>query len=415
MNAEDLSIQKTDIKVRALLLVCGLLFLTFGIIPFYRWCWGASPPDMKEFLIPWYQHVMRHGPLGAFSIPFSNYNPPYLYWLAGASLFDGLAQPSTLIRATSLAMTGVLAGCFYLLLRRSAVQKNIAVFGALALFAVPTVIINAVMLGQADMLWTAPCLLAVVAAVRGRPSWMCIWCGVAFAVKAQAVFLAPFAIGMLFQMNWRWYHALLPAGAYALCMVPALALGWPLADLAMVYFKQAAWNGSLVSVGAPNPWLIAAYLGHGSQPILIPIAGVLGVLSALIVGWACFKARPIKPSDYIALALLSALALPYFLPLMHGRFFFLADILALALACMDRSLRSTLIAGLVQLGSFAGMLVYISGEAIFAIDAGGQGRFALADGRNGMFGVIAVAAMSAALIMCWARVKQIGRGDLPVS
>ncbi len=60
-----------------------------------------------------------------------------------------------------------------------------------------------------------------------------------------------------------------------------------------------------------------------------------------------------------ALALLSAIALPFLLPKMLERYFFLADILSLVVAISFRTRRAMLIAAAVQIASLLTLLTYM--------------------------------------------------------
>ena len=61
----------------------------------------------------------------------------------------------------------------------------------------------------------------------------------------------------------------------------------------------------------------------------------------------------------LLLALLSALALPFLLPKMHERYYFLADALALALVLAEPTRRNLVIAGAVQLASLSAIVGYM--------------------------------------------------------
>ena len=61
----------------------------------------------------------------------------------------------------------------------------------------------------------------------------------------------------------------------------------------------------------------------------------------------------------LLLALLSSIALPFFFPKMLERYFFLGDLLSLALAISYRSRATFLIAGAIQLASFLSLLTYM--------------------------------------------------------
>ena len=79
---------------------------------------------------------------------------------------------------------------------------------------------------------------------------MLVWCGIAFSIKAQAIFLAPFAIAFLISRRTPLRYWLIPPSVYAAMMAPAWAAGWPAADLATVYLRQAQYFDDL-SMNAP--------------------------------------------------------------------------------------------------------------------------------------------------------------------
>jgi hypothetical protein len=52
-----------------------------------------TPYDYSRWLGPWYRHILDVGPASAFSEPFGNYTPPYLYLLSAATLLDRIVPP----------------------------------------------------------------------------------------------------------------------------------------------------------------------------------------------------------------------------------------------------------------------------------------------------------------------------------
>ena len=318
----------------------------------YSLCWPTVPPDMRLFLFPWYGHILQHGPIGAFAEPFSNYTPPYLYLLAAASLADGALGPLNVIKLLSLAGTGFLALGVAELLRAAGAEPRRAVL----VFVLPTVVLNAALLGQCDALWAGACAFATAAMIRGRTLASLFWCGVAIAFKAQSAFLAPFIIGALLGRRaplWQWA---VPPLVYAGAMLPAWMMGWPAADLATVYLRQVEWfdfPGNL-----SNPWIWATRLAPASAQDFY----ILGyaAAAAAAVGIGAMAARAVRdPRRMLATALLCAMALPFLLPKMHERYLFLADVLALALALARRDRASIGILVAVQLTSLTALVAYI--------------------------------------------------------
>ncbi len=314
-------------------------------------CWWTVPPDMRLFLFPWYQHILQHGPVGAFAAPFSNYTPPYLYLMAAGSLANGILSPLAVIKLLSVAGTAFLAFGVADLLKAMGADAKRAVY----VFLLPTVVLNAALLGQCDALWTGACIFAIAAMIRGRTAASLIWCGVAIALKAQSAFVAPFIIGALIGRRpplWQWA---IPAIVYAALMLPAWLLGWPASDLATVYLRQFEHfdgPGNLT-----NPWIWAAYFARAAAPSFYLLGYAAAAAAAVAIG--VLAARASRPKAMLTLALLSALALPFLLPKMHERYLFLADVLALALALAVRSRTSIAIAIGIQLASLTALASYV--------------------------------------------------------
>ena len=326
----------------------GAIFAAL-VVYAYGLSFPALSDDMRRFLLPWFDHIVRLGPIGAFAHPFSNYSPPYLYLLAFMSLGHGALSAATLIKLLSLAGTAFLAVAFADLLKAVGVSTRQAV----ALLALPTVIMNGALMGQCDALWSSACILAVAAMIRGRTATALAWCGVAIAFKAQAVFIAPFIIGALLKRRpplWQWA---IPAVVFAVMMVPAWLAGWPASDLLTVYFRQAGEFDFAGRLATPWVW-VGMSMHDAAQKIYV--WGYCGA-AAVAVGIGVLSYRA-KQAVLLPAALLSAIAVPFFLPRMHERYFFLADVLSLALAFSLRSRMAITAAVGIQVASLASLFSF---------------------------------------------------------
>lgn len=319
--------------------------------------WRTLPPDMREFLIPWYRHIVETGQVAAFAQPFSNYTPPYLYLLSAASLLDPLLTPFHIIKLLSVAGTLFLAFALGDLVKALDPGRSRLTGGLI--FLLPSAVVNAAFLGQCDSLWAGACVLAVAALIRRETIPALAWCGVAIAFKAQAAFIAPFIIGSLIGLRvplWQWT---IPGLVYAAAMLPAWAMGWPAADLAMVYVRQAGQFSFPGNLANPWLWIWAQHLlPQDGKPFYF--VGYAAALAAA-AGIAVLAARSVgKKKAMVSLALLSALAIPWLLPKMHERYFFLADVLALALAMGFRDRPTRGIAIGVQCVSLSALFSFVT-------------------------------------------------------
>jgi hypothetical protein len=335
-----------------------LALTLIAVIAGHLYFWPSRPIDIDAYLLPWLDHIRAHGRIGAFAIPFSNYNPPYLYLLSFASSFSGLVGDVTLIKALSVAGTLALSLSVYRLLAACGAAPTLRLVALLPLH--PTLMTNAAMLAQCDAMWTACCLTALTCAIRRKPAAMLIWAGIAFAFKAQAMFFAPFALAWLLAEKVPVRLWPLPLVSYAAMLLPALLAGWPPADLATIYLRQAD-HPSPLSWNAPNIWALVQELPGTGGPAFVRLAFAAALLAGLLYVLAVARRRLDAPTLVLA-ALVSALIMPGLLPRMHERFFFLADALAFAFAACRPGWGSRLILVAVQAGSAMALEAYLSGN-----------------------------------------------------
>jgi Gpi18-like mannosyltransferase len=201
---------------------------------------------------------------------------------------------------------------------------------AAGLFLVlPTLLFNSAVWGQADAIYTLFLLACLYFLMNDRPLWGMIFFGIAFAFKAQAIFLAPFLFILFFQGRIRWQHFLAIPGMYLLLALPAVLLGQSWLNVLLVYADQGSTYHDL-SRNAPNLYF---FLPQSAYKVGVP----LGILLAWIVtaGWVWINVRG-KPKFDNKLLVLTALAsvalVPFLLPKMHERYFYPADVFSFLLA-----------------------------------------------------------------------------------
>ena len=325
------------------------------VLAVYVLLWPKATRDMSDTLVPWLDHIVHHGPFGAFRIPFSNYNPPYLYLMALFSPLAAIMPKVSVIKSLSIVGTLLLALAGRQLLRSA--SRGQQPEAMLRLLLLPSVAINGAGFGQSDSFWSAACVMAIARAIERRSVAMLIWFGIGIAFKAQAVFLGPFILLCLLRQRTPFRFWALPVLVFAVALLPAALAGWPITHLATIYLRQAEWNPAFISTAA-NPWAIVQ--------LLVPVAGThwfwFGHLAAAVASVAflmTYRHRETEASDLIALALLSACLIPFLLPKMHERFFFLADVLAFLLAFIRQDRRSMAIFFLVQGASVLALIAII--------------------------------------------------------
>ncbi|MER5429794.1 glycosyltransferase 87 family protein [Streptomyces sp. NPDC002588] len=316
--------------------------------------------DYFTFLEPWYRHLATHGGFQALADPgFSDYNVPYLYLLAALTYLPLSAL--TGIKWISVLFDLALAYQTFRIVARLRPAPSRAAFGAAAVVLfLPTVVTNSGWWGQCDAVYAAFLVGGIHHVLRHRPWWACTFFGLALAVKFQAVFLFPFLLVLVLVGRVPWRSLLAVPGAYLVLDVPALALGADPWRLLTVYARQTD-TYQMLSLQAPSVYEFVSVPGDTGA---VRSAGVLvaGALVALLTGHAAWSLRrgrtgvpELTDTRIVLLAVCSAIVVPFLLPSMHERYFYVADVLTVTAAfALPRQLWYVPV--LVQLASFGSYL-----------------------------------------------------------
>lgn len=362
--------------------VATLIGVVLLAVAVYAWLFNWRTTDVEWWFAPWMDHIIQYGAKASLKAPlqvqvegvngFANYSPPYLYLLILASTASKWFSSFVLVKIVAIAGALFCAFCVYYLLS-ALTSRNGALLGAAGLLLLPSVALNGPAWGQTDTIWGALAALVVAFALRGHWAAMMLAFGAAVAFKLQAVFIAPFLLYMVLSRRIGLGYFLLPVLAYAAMLVPAWLAGRPAWDLATVYLEQAGTYHWL-SMNSPNPWAFVQYTRLLSYETGVILGTGLAVLAALAFGGLAIRWRPLEGSDLLLLAVLVAAAMPYLLPKMHERYFFLADILAFAFAVSRPRLWTISVAVAVQCGSVAAyashMLSFAMGKYLGALFIG---------------------------------------------
>ena len=289
--------------------------------------------DYLTFLAPWTQFFRDNGGFAALRYSLGNYNPPYMYFLALFSYFD--ISELYLIKLLSVLFDVLLAwACMKLLgLYTGSRAKLLGVF--LAVLFLPTVVINGAYWAQCDSIYAFFGIYALYLGLRGRGCASMVSLAACLAFKLQAVFIIPVFFILLLAKKLRWRLLLVCPAAYIVFMLPALLAGRPFVETMTLYFAQAGTVGDAMNYNAPSLTSMFQWSGNTESWSTLLIAAAFAlVLASYAV--AAVKRRELDDTVFLGFALLLAMGIPYLLPHMHDRYFFISGVLALVLAFRDR-------------------------------------------------------------------------------
>jgi Gpi18-like mannosyltransferase len=277
--------------------------------------------DYRVFLSGWYDFIKTHGGIKALGYPFSDYTPPYLYLLVLATYLP--FQKIVAIKLISILFDFICAIFVFFIVRLKHRDPLTLVLSFLAVLFFPTVFTNSAYWGQCDAVYTAGLLGSLYFLLKKKPVLSLLLYSVAFSVKQQSIFFFPVLLVLLLRKTLALKHFLIIPITYVLLTVPSYLVGRPMDELLLVYFNQATKYKLLT--GIPNIYIFLppSYRleAFGVFSILITIV-LVGILSFFIVK----KRIPVTREMIIKLSFLSLLIVPYFLPRMHERYYYPADL-----------------------------------------------------------------------------------------
>ena len=341
----------------------GLLIAVFALRSL---CLDYETLDYQNFLCHWVEYYRVNGGVKAFSAPLGNYNIPYMYFLC---LFSYLpVKDLYLIKLLSIAFDIVLAYTVMKLVELVNDNPNIKLASFFTVLLLPTVFLNGALWAQCDSIYAALALLALWLALDRKPVLSVLCFTLSFGFKLQAVFILPVMAVLLFAKKYKlWHLALFPAFYIAL-VIPAVIMGKPFLETLTLYASQTGSIGSGLNYNSPSVYALLRTVQNEAGAATIGI--VAAFVFMLIVLAVCFiKRKALGDRQIILAAALLSLGIPFLLPHMHDRYFFLADAMTVILAFIYFPWGISL-AVLTQFASLLGYHAYLKMRYLLTMNYG---------------------------------------------
>jgi len=327
--------------------------------------------DFSAFLNPWTNFIRSHGRLASFKYNFSDYNVPYLYLLSLGTFFT--KANLLLVKSISIMFDFVLALFVYLTVRvKYAKNISVAIAAGLVTLLLPTIFLNSAAWGQCDSIYTAFALGAVYFILRKRYAWGFVFLGLSFSFKLQVIFLFPLVFVLAFNGDISFkslkYIVLTPITFFVLLM-PAMIAGRSFNDLLSTYLNQIQRPAILTALAPTIYAWFSTHVATADASAYSHATTLLAGAVVLIVSFLVLTSRKAISGELcITLSLLFVTLLPFLLPAMHERYFYLADVFSLIYAFYRPKL--FFVAIIVEVTSLLCYLPYLAnnGEQIIPLN-----------------------------------------------
>lgn len=349
-------------------LVLGLLFAAGTFVLRYA-AMDHETYDYIDWISRWVQHFRDNGLWQGLGMEIwaCNYNVPYLYFLAiFAQLpIDDLYTVKLLsILFDILLAYGVLK--IVSLFCESTGRRMIAFLGTLWL---PTVFLNGAYWGQCDSMYVALSIWSLYLVLTDRPLAGVAVYALSFSLKLQAIFMMPLFLAFIIARKMKFWQLFAFPVTYVLTLLPAVLAGRNFLDLLLLYYNNTDSIGTGLNYNSSSMYAISEF-PNIDQGLASAIGIVLAFgLCAVVYLWLLRRRKYIDNSVLLAAAMVLCLGIPFFLPHMHERYFFLADILAFTIAVIYPW--ESLLPVLVSFGSLLGYYAYLKFRFLMPMMYGG--------------------------------------------
>lgn len=308
--------------------------------------------DYLNFLQPWFYEMKDAGGLSGLANYPGDYNVPYMVIMALLTYLK--VNPLISIKLVSIFFDFLLAfiiGKFVYDIRDDKNKSLSAILAFGITLFLPTVLLNGAFWGQCDVIYTTFLVLAFYFLYKENMLLSFISLGISFAFKLQFIFVLPVYIILYFRKKSFsiLYFLIIPLVDIILCL-PAIIAGKPLLECLLVYFNQLS-SYSKLNLNFPNLYSLitgdAYYLSKLGIFFLI-------VILAFLLFYIIKKKIIFNTENTLLLTILSILLCTFFLPHMHERYLFAADIFSLLYSLIyNRNYLVTILISFISVVSYA--------------------------------------------------------------
>jgi len=316
--------------------MCLFLFLAGGAILALYLRYALMPEaynDLTKAFSPWYDYIKQHG-FAAYKDIWSiaNYTPSYLYLLGLASL---LPLPNIYaIKIIAICFDFVAALYVYKHIRLLYPKyRYVPAIACMALLFAPTVVVNASMYGQCDIIHTSiilASLYCIMSASNNKKVIVGIFLfGIAASVKMLSLFLLPLYLIICIKKRVSLLSLLLIPLAYIMTIIPSWCAGRNFLELLRIPINQIYASDKII-LNAMNVYQFLPGITAFYKAGKIYTASMLFILVMMTL--VSVKKEDFNNKVIIRLALIFSLVVPFFAPGIHERYFFIADVLSIVYA-----------------------------------------------------------------------------------
>ena len=328
--------------------------------------------DVNGFIFNWYENLYNEG-FSALGKQNGDYTPAYNYYLFFLSLFRIEPKSNTLlyfIKIYSVLFDFGVAIIASLIIYKLTDGNKIKTVLAYALTIMGlTVILNSAWWGQCDSIYAFFLLCAIYFFMMKKQRTAMIFIGLSFCFKLQTIFILPVFIIAMLRKEYKFRYLIWIPIIYIIMCIPACFAANSffdrLKECLLVYVNQTGNSYKQLSLNAGTLYTIIftnfkEELGLSSMAIPFAVA-VIGTF--IFIHFRTKK--ELNNLLYFKLFALYSLLVPFMLPHMHDRYYYISDVLIPLYALIN--VKKFYVAILSVTNSLIGYMVFLWNIPFFGV------------------------------------------------
>ena len=317
---------KKSKSISFLLTTVGLLLFAALYAYSVNIFWNEGTMDLGAHF-EWYESLLNSDFSGSIlNTPPDYYTPVYAYILVIIKNYTNISSGLHAMKTMTIAfhLISVFFSWRIIYFLTNSLQRSFC--GACLVLFAPTAFLNINLVVHFDSIYCALGLASIYFFLRRKPVFGLIAFGIGFTIKGLIIFLLPAIIIYLISEKIRLRYLLTLPACYLLLILPAGFAGKDMLPMIMTYYERgSSWNA--LTWNAPN---VYQFIPSNNFSLFAPL-GIFGIcVATFLFVFTLFKEKVrFNKRSLLILFLISLVFFPFFLPKMHDRYFFFADILSI--------------------------------------------------------------------------------------
>lgn len=336
--------------------------------------------DLYAFIFPWLNNFRANGNLAYLGAMQGDYPPLYMILLAlisylpSGTLVESFEYQYFLndiyyVKSLSFIFDFVIAfGVYSIVTHIYKENKGLRIVAFALPLLLPTVLTNSAFWGQCDAIYVGCIVWAVYFLIKEKPIWSSVFIGLAFAFKIQTIFIIPLFGFAWLRKKFPLRYFLLSFLVVFMTFIPCYIAGAPfIAPFAKYGNLTVQYMDPNYNSGSMYTFIQDIYQGKSQEMKklvyeIIHTGGIIFTLVTAVTVWYTLHIKRVssEPRALLGVAALFAILMPFVMPHMHERYFFMADIFILIYCLVNKKKYYLII--LSQLSSMITLMWYTYGS-----------------------------------------------------